>query len=356
MFSVIINLFSRKEAAFEKLFSETGDANVDEIALLAVAFKVNLIVNIGRISSGASDTVSTVAASAKYLYDAAYAACVVLIQNMLLQTAQHIGALICGVLIAAVGHFAGGSTFFGGIGENACTFDFSLPKELTKLLKFCLALAGVTDNKAGADNKTGDAFPELFEKLSIALAAAAAVHAAEHFGVDMLDGDIQIFDNFGVGCNLVNKLIVYLVGVEIVETEPLYALNVAELPAKLGKAALAVKVSAIAGQILSDKDKLFNADFGQRGGLGDDVLHRAGTEGAPDIGDGAVVAAIVAAFRNFYVCPFGACSKEASNLINGAVLIAKAVGILAFEDGFNNFNNILIKMLKYIDKTMRRIR
>ena len=79
----------------------------------------------------------------------------------------------------------------------------------------------------------------------------------------MLDGNVQIFDDLRVVRNLGDELVVKFVGVEIVQAQPLHAVDLTQLAAELGEAAATVKVRAIARDVLRDDDELMAAGFGE---------------------------------------------------------------------------------------------
>ena len=88
----------------------------------------------------------------------------------------------------------------------------------------------------------------------------------------MLDGYIKILYYLGVRRYLVYELVVKLVGIGVVQPYPLNAVYLAYPAAELGKAALTVKIGAVARYILRDDDDLLNAVSRQITRLLDDVL------------------------------------------------------------------------------------
>ena len=84
------------------------------------------------------------------------------------------------------------------------------------------------------------------------------VHGFEYFVIYMLDGNIQIFYDLGVLRDLVNKLVVKLVRIGVVQPYPLNTVYLAYSAAELGKASLAVEVSPVAGYVLRDDDDLLD--------------------------------------------------------------------------------------------------
>ena len=46
----------------------------------------------------------------------------------------------------------------------------------------------------------------------------------------MLDGKIQILHNLRFGCDYINQLIINLIGIEIVDTNPFQTIDLAKFP------------------------------------------------------------------------------------------------------------------------------
>ena len=118
----------------------------------------------------------------------------------------------------------------------------------------------------------------------------------------MLDGDIQILDDLRLGCDGLDQLLVDLVRVDVVQSDPVESLDGTELPKKLGQQPLAVaQVGAVAAGVLGDHDHLLHALMGQDAGLIEHIVQVSGAELAPQGGDHAVGALVVAALGNFQV-------------------------------------------------------
>ena len=120
----------------------------------------------------------------------------------------------------SVGHESGGCSLLGGVGEYTGALDLRLAEKIAQLFKFRFALAGETRDERRAQYQTGDPLAQLFEERADLLSRAAAVHAAEDRIVDVLDRDIKILDDFILGCDLVDELVVDKLGIEIVQTYP----------------------------------------------------------------------------------------------------------------------------------------
>ena len=90
----------------------------------------------------------------------------------------------------------------------------------------------------------------------------------------MLNGDVEILDDLVVRGQLVDKLVVKLVGVQVVQPYPLDAVYLRKLAAQAGKTALTVDIRAVAGDVLRDDDKLLDPVLRKLRRLVDDVLNR----------------------------------------------------------------------------------
>ena len=156
----------------------------------------------------------------------------------------------------------------------------------------------------------------------------------------MLNGDVQILDDFGIFRNLVNQLIVKLVGIQIVQADPDNALDFRELSAELGKAPVPVQVRAVTGDILGNHNKLLHTVLRQILRLLQDVLHLSGAVSAPDIGDGTEGAEVVAALRNAQVGPGGPGGDHTGDLIHGGAVVGKGAKGSLFQHGLRRRDNI----------------
>ena len=174
-----------------------------------------------------------------------------------LELEDQIGAAL-GFLIIHMLHLRGGGPFLGGEGEDADALDTGLLEKFAQLIKFGLSLAGEPRDQTRAQHQTGDALAQRFEEPADVRARAAAVHALEDRIVDVLDGDVQILDDFGIVRDLVDELLVKLVHIQIVKPQPLDALDLRELPAQLGQTAFPIEIGAVAGDVLGDDDELLH--------------------------------------------------------------------------------------------------
>ena len=193
-------------------------------------------------------------------------------------------------------HPGGGGSLLRGEREGAHTLQPHFPQELAQLHKFLLTLTGQAGNQAGTNDKAGNSLPELSEKLPQECTVSAPVHQTKNAVVAMLNGDIQIFDDFRLGGHHVHEFVVNFIGIDIVHPNPLEPVDFAKLPQKLGQQApVAGQIGAVAAGILGHHDELLHAVGGQEPGLIEHIVHLPAAVFAPQGGNDAVGAVVVAA-------------------------------------------------------------
>ena len=119
----------------------------------------------------------------------------------------------------------------------------------------------------------------------------------------MLNGDIQILDDLRLSGDDVDELIGDLVGIEVVQPNPLDAVDGAQLGQQLCQRPAAVQVQAITGDILGHHDEFFHPGFRQVAGFFQDLFLRTAAEPTPDEGDDTEGAAVVTALSNAQPSP-----------------------------------------------------
>ena len=112
----------------------------------------------------------------------------------------------------------------------------------------------------------------------------------------MLDGQVEVRQDLLVPLHGGNERIGDPLRVGVHDADPLDALDLVQLIQQLADAARLAPVLAIGGGVLRHDDKLLDTLTGQPAGLGHAVGHVTAAQRAADAGDGAVVAAVVAAF------------------------------------------------------------
>ena len=141
----------------------------------------------------------------------------------------------------------------------------------------------------------------------------------------MLDGDVQILDDLGLLRNGVDQLLSDLVRIQIVEPDPV-EVQPAQLPQERRQLVLAVQVRSIPGDILGDDQQLLHAGVRQLPGLFQKALHGAAAVFAPQGGDHAVGAVVVASLRDAEIRIPGGRGQDASPVLGGGVDVAQVAG------------------------------
>ena len=162
----------------------------------------------------------------------------------------------------------------------------------------------------------------------------------------MLDGYVQILDYLALARYYVYELVVQLVGVEVVQAYPIYALDFAHFGEQARKVP-AGEVAAVAGQILRDQYDFPVSVTGEFLGFSEYVLRRAGAESPAYARNEAVRAVIVAALRYEKVGPGRAGAYQAAALADRGVVVADYHGLFAFSGAIEHVANLLAGAYSY---------
>ena len=111
--------------------------------------------------------------------------------------------------------------------------------------------------------------------------------------------------------------------------------QLAQLLEQLAQHPLLVQVGAVAGDVLGDDDDLLHAPVGQLLGLSEQGLHGPAAVAAPEIGDDAVGAAVVAALRDLQVGGVSGGGHHPGAILHGVVDVAEESGLVALHDGLH---------------------
>ena len=195
----------------------------------------------------------------------------------------------------------GRRALLGRVGEASHAVEACLADEVFQLFEFLFALAGVADDKGGADGYVGQFGAELLEQAQGALAVDAALHGAEDAAVDVLQGDVDVVADVGVAHDGVDGVLGEGGGVGVVEAYPRGSAFGGEAFEQFAQGAAVVEVETIPCGVLADDQQLLDAAGDEGFGLGDDVVDGARAVGAADEGYGAVGAAAVASLGNLEV-------------------------------------------------------
>ena len=213
-------------------------------------------------------------------------------------------------------------------GEHPGPLNLLLPEERAQLLEFRLSLAGESGNEAGPQDQAGDSLPEGAEQPPDGFLGIPAVHGLEDAVVAVLYGNIQIGQNLRLCGNGVDQLLRNLVGVEIVETNPV-EIQLGKLPEQSGQLVFPVQVRAVAGDVLGDDQQLLHPGGGQLRRLVQKLPHGAAAVSAPEGGDDAVSAVVVASLGNPEIGVPRGRGEDAGAVLGGGVDIVQMAGTKA---------------------------
>ncbi len=118
---------------------------------------------------------------------------------------------------------------------------------------------------------------------------------------DVLNRNVDILYNSRVVSDFRYKLIRYLIGVAVEETNPRNIGSVANTSDKLGKLVFAVEVYTVSGGILSYNVKLLYSECVKCGSFFDNILHCTASHLTSDKGNSTVCTAVVTSLCNLEV-------------------------------------------------------
>ena len=149
--------------------------------------------------------------------------------------------------------------------------------------------------------RSGMACAHLGDELEEYLRRAAALHALEHRGRGVLQGNVNVAAQARVRGEHFKQARGDLVGIGVEETDPAEILDLRELFEQRGEAILNAEVFAEAGCVLPDEVDFAHALGGEALGLDDDRGDGARAELAAELRNDAEGAGMIAAFGNLDV-------------------------------------------------------
>ena len=129
----------------------------------------------------------------------------------------------------------------------------------------------------------------------------AALHAAEHRVVDVLEWHVEIRNDLVGASDRVDQLVREVHGVEVHQPNPVESLDLLQFLEQLDEADLAVQIEAVIRRVLCDEVQFAHAVFGEFLRFGNDHLDRLGDVLAAHHGDRTERAGSVAAFADLEV-------------------------------------------------------
>ena len=242
----------------------------------------------------------------------------------------------------AVPHLRSGRSLLGRIGEHAGPLDLFGAQEGAQLFKGSLVLIGQTRDDAGAQHQTGNTRPELGEQFREVRLVAPAVHFSQHLVAAMLDGNVEIGQDLFLPGHRVDQFLGDLVRIEVVQADPVDAADGAEFTQQFRQLVAAVQVDTVAGDVLGDDDQFLHAAAGQLLRLRQDIFHGAAAVFAPQGGDDAVGAVVVAALGDAQIRRVFRREQDAVALVHRRVDAAEKAGRAARRDLLQGIHDVHI--------------
>ena len=147
-----------------------------------------------------------------------------------------------------------GSLLFG-IGEYAQSFEPYRAHEFQKLFEVGFGFARISDQQGRAQREVGNGLPQFVDQFVSLGLGMASVHGRELVVGDMLEGNVEVFADFGFAGHHFDHLVGESRGVGVVEPDPADAVDAAQGFEQFGQASFAVKVQAVVGRVLCDYDQ-----------------------------------------------------------------------------------------------------
>mmetsp|Transcript_48823 Transcript_48823/g.122269 ORF Transcript_48823/g.122269 Transcript_48823/m.122269 type:complete len:302 (+) Transcript_48823:78-983(+) len=116
--------------------------------------------------------------------------------------------------------------------------------ELRELIEVILRLSRKPHHQAGPHRHIGHLGPQLREQALNLTLGRPTPHTAQHSVADVLQRHVEVAAQSPVGCHELDELVVYLVGIDIQESQPVVARLGEESPQKGHQAALLLTAAA----------------------------------------------------------------------------------------------------------------
>ena len=227
---------------------------------------------------------------------------------------EFVGAAFAGGVVDLVGHFGGEGAFFFGVGEDAGAFEAVVADEVAEFGVVVFRLAGEAADEGGAEAEAGDGGAHVVDEAADVGAVGHAALLGEDVVGDVLEGDVDVFDDFVAGGEGVDEFSAPVGGVGVEDADPEVAGDGVEFAQEAGEGfaaggvdtagfggAVGPFVHAVVGGVLGDEVEFFHSGGDEGAGFAEDVGLGAAAVAAADAGDGAVGAGVVAAFGDFEV-------------------------------------------------------
>ena len=195
--------------------------------------------------------------------------------------------------------FAGGAGFKRKL-ERAYPVEPRFLHEVEQRLEFLVRLAGVADDEGGAEREFGHGRPHFGKRFAHLLHVRRAAHPAEGHRVGVLEGHVQVWDQWFVHRHRLDHPVGDVAGEGVHDPDPVHIWDgFDQFFEQDGQPFLHPQIMPVIGRILGDQDQLPDPLVAQGAGLVQNRVHRAADRGPFDERDGAKRARAAAAIGDF---------------------------------------------------------
>ena len=192
--------------------------------------------------------------------------------------------------------------------EAADAVQLRFGKPIEQVLEVLFGFAREADDKGRADGQLGADLAPFLDACERLVFKRRALHGLEHGRTGVLEGDIQVRQDFAFGHQR-DQFVHVRIGVDVVQTDP--HAQLAQRLAHFGHARLyrtavpeagaVLDVDAVGAGVLGNDQYFLHASLGQALGFAQHVTDRAADQLAAHGRNDAEAAAVVAAFGNLQV-------------------------------------------------------
>ena len=159
----------------------------------------------------------------------------------------------------------------------------------------------------------------------------------------MLERDVEVFDELRLRREHVNQLFADGLRVEVMDTNPVEAIDLAKFTQQLRQLPRAVEILAIAAGVLRDDDQFLHAVLGERLRLGDQFLHLPAAVMAAQLRNDAERAIVVTALGDLEIGILLRRRQDAARLVQRDADVIEALIFLPVQDLLRRVDNVVIR-------------
>ncbi len=180
------------------------------------------------------------------------------------------------------GQAGGRGALLGAVEKDPQVVEAHFLNEFLQGLKLGLGFAGEAHHHRGAERDAGKALPNQAHGVQDVLAVIAPAHALEDLVVAVLDGQVQIGDEAGLGRHGFQQLRGNPGRVAVHQANPPEFRNLPQFPEERRQPGVPRLLQTVGGGVLGHQDQLFHPGGGQGLGLGHQGGERPAAVRAPD--------------------------------------------------------------------------